>query len=133
MENEETDPGQAKPSTTVIEPDAYGGYALDAQTAIQRFNSKRSSTRNESKVDFLHDRIQRSLQDCKVNNNLTKLQSIMKSSSGTLFKRKCNVLITILETLLVPEDYKVRIDDLCIRAEKNLRIYGLPRWAEYIN
>ena len=132
MENEETDPGQAKPSTTVIEPDAYGGYALDAQTAIQRFNSKRSSTRNESKVDFLHDRIQRSLQDCKVNNNLTKLQSIMKSSSGTLFKRKCNALITILETLLVPEDYKVRIDDLCIRGEKNLRIYGLPRWAEYI-
>ena len=88
------DPGQAYPRTTVIEPDAYGGYAPDVQTAIQRFNSKRSSTRNESKVDFSHDRIQRSFQDCKVNNNLTKLQSLMRSSSGTLFKRKCNALMS---------------------------------------
>ena len=30
-------PGQAKPSTTVIEPDAYGEYAPDVQTLIQRF------------------------------------------------------------------------------------------------
>ena len=118
MENEEINPGQAKLSTTVIEPDAYGGHAPNVQTAIQRFNLKRSSTRNESKVDLSHDRIQRSLQDCKVNNNLTKLQSLMRSSSGTLFKRKCNALITILETLLVPADYKVRIDDLCVKSEK---------------
>ena len=80
---------------------------------------KRSSTRNQSKVDFSHDRIQRSLQDYKVNNNLTKLQSLMRSSSGTLFKRKCNALITILETLLVPADYKVRIDNLCVKGEKS--------------
>ena len=102
----------------MIEPDAYGGYAPDVQTAIHRFNSKRSSTRNESKtkVDFSHDRIQRSFQDGKVNNNLTKLQSLMRS--GTLFKRKWNALITILETLLVPADYEVRIDDLCVKGEK---------------
>ena len=118
MENEEMDPGQAKPSTTVIEPDAYSGYAPDAQTAIQRFNSKRSSTRNESKIDFSHDRIQRSLQNCKVNNNLAKLQSLLKSSSDTLFKTKCSALITVLETLLVPADYKMHIDDLCVRGEK---------------
>ena len=132
MENEERDPDQAKPSTTVTEPDAYGGYAPKVQTAIQRFNSKRSSTRNEPKVDISHNRIQRSLQDCKVNNNLTKLQSLMKSSSGTLFKRKCNALITILETLLVPADYKVHIDDLCVKCEKVKGFYGLPRWAEYV-
>ena len=44
----------------------------------------------------------------------------MRSSSGTLFKRKCNALITVLETLLqlVPADYKVRIDDLCVKGEK---------------
>ena len=175
MENEEMNPGQAKLSTTVIEPDAYGGHAPNVQTAIQRFNLKRSSTRNESKVDFSHDRIQRSLHDCKVNNNLTKLQNLMRSSSGTLFKRKCNALhgrrswgglggcsppsfcqifakspffasnfsismptapsrssqpphfqihsavyalITILETLLVPADYKMRIDGLCVKGEK---------------
>ena len=119
MENEEMDLGQAQP--TVIEPDAYGGYAPDVQTVIHRLNSKRSSTRNESKtkVDFSHDRIQRSFQDGKVNNNLTKLQSLMRSSSGTLFKRKCNALITVLETLLVPADYKVRIDDLCVKGEKS--------------
>ena len=86
----------------MTEPDAYGG-----------------SARNQSKVDFSHDRIQRSLQDYKVNNNLTKLQSLMRSSSGTLFKRKCNALITILETLLVPADYKVRIDDLCVKGKKS--------------
>ena len=108
----------------MIEPDAYGGYAPDDQTAIQRFNSKRSSTRNESKVEFSHDRIKRSFQDRKVNNNLTRLQSLMRSSSGTLFKRKCNALITVLETLLVPADYKVRIDDLC-RRWRSQRIYGL--------
>ena len=79
----------------------------------QRYNG---STRREalqetkSRVDFSHDRVQRSLQDCKVNNNLTKLQSLIGSSSGTLFKRKCNALITVLETLLVPADYKVCID-----------------------
>ena len=33
-------------------------------------------------------------------------------------KRKCNALITILETLLVPADYKVHIDDLCVKCEK---------------
>ena len=102
----------------MIEPDAYGRCAPDVQAAIQRFNSKRSSTRNESKVDFSHDRIQRSFQDCKVNNNQTKLQSLMRSSSGTLFKRKCNALVTVLETSLVPADYKVRIDDLCVKGEK---------------
>ena len=75
-------PGQAKPSATVIEPDPYGRYAPEVQTAIQRFNSKRSSTRNESKVDFSRDRIQRSLQDCKVNNNLTKLQILTLSRLG---------------------------------------------------
>ena len=42
----------------------------------------------------------------------------MRSSSGTLFKRKYNALITILETLLVPADYKVLIDDLCVKGEK---------------
>ena len=52
MENEEMDQGQATPGTTMTEPDAYGGYAPDVQTEIQRFNSKRSSTRNQSKVDF---------------------------------------------------------------------------------
>ena len=93
-------------------------HRMSRQRIIQRFDSKRSSTRNESKVDFLHDRIQRFLQDCKVNNNLTKLQSLMKSSSGTLFKRKCNALITGLRTLLVPADYKVRIDDLCVKGKK---------------
>ena len=92
-------------------------HAPDVQTAIQRFNSKRSSTRNESKVDFSHDRIQRSFQDCKVNNNLTNIQSLMRSSSGTLFKS--NALITILETLFVPADYKVCIDDLCVKGEKS--------------
>ena len=54
----------------------------------------------------------------KVNNNLAMLQSLMRSSSGTLFKRKCNALITILEILLVPTDYKVRIDDLRVKGEK---------------
>ena len=29
-----------------------------------------------------------------------------------------NALITVLETLLVPADYKVRIDDLCVKGEK---------------
>ena len=53
-----------------------------------------------------------------MNNNLTKLQSLMRSSSGTLFKRKCNAMITILETLLVPADYEVRIDNLCVKGEK---------------
>ena len=42
----------------------------------------------------------------------------MKSSSGALFKRKCNALITIPETLLVPANYKIRIDDLCFKCEK---------------
>ena len=79
MENKEINPGQA--STTVNEPDTYGGHAPNVQAAIQRFNKKRSSTRKESKVDFSHDRIQRSIQDCKVSNNLTKIQ---RSSSGIL-------------------------------------------------
>ena len=116
----------------MIEPDAYGGYAPDVQTAIQRFNWKRSFTRNESKtkVDFSHDRIQRSFQDGKVNNNLTKLQSLMRSSSGTLFKRKCNALITILETLLVPADYEVRIDDLCVKGEK---VKGFTEFQDGLN
>ena len=50
----------------------------------------------------------------------------MRSSSGTVFK-KCNALTTILETLLVPADYKARIDDLCVRVEKNQRICQLPK------
>ena len=29
-----------------------------------------------------------------------------------------NALITVLETLLVPADYKVCIDDLCVKGEK---------------
>ena len=46
------DPGQAKPGTTVIEPDAYGGYGPGVQTATQRFNSKRSSTRTNQRLTF---------------------------------------------------------------------------------
>ena len=64
-----------------------------------------NSTRREAQVN-------------NMNNNLTKLQSLMSSSSGTLFKRKCNALIAILETLLVPADYEVRIDNLCVKGEK---------------
>ena len=122
--------GKIQVCTQAIEPDAYGGYAPDIQTAIRRFNSKRSSTRNESKVDFSHDRIQRSLQDCKINNNLTVLQSLMKSSPGTFFKGKCNALITIPETLRVPADYKVRTDDLCVKGEK---IKGFMDFQDELN
>ena len=64
-----------------------------------------NSTRREAQVN-------------NMNNNLTKLQSLMRSYSGTLFKRKCNALITILETLHVPADYEVRIDNLCVKGEK---------------
>ena len=35
-----------------------------------------------------------------------------------LYLKKCSALITVLETLLVPADYKVRIDDLCVKGEK---------------
>ena len=116
----------------MIEPDAYGGYAPDVQTAIQRFNSKRSSTRNESKVnDFSHDRIQRSFQDSKVNNNLTKLQSLMRSSSGTLFKK-----MQCTDNSSGDFTCSCRLQSaywwfVCQRW-KSQRICGLPRWAEYI-
>ena len=41
-----------------------------------------------------------------------------------------NALITVLETLLVPADYKVRIDDLCVKGEK---VKGLMDFQDGLN
>ena len=41
-----------------------------------------------------------------------------------------NALITVLETLLVPTDYKVRIDDLCVKGEK---VKGFMEFQDGLN
>ena len=79
-------------------------------TAISRFLQRRSNTRSASVIPFCDGALQRSLQECKVENNLIKLHALKKSSKSALFKKKCDALLTILETLLIPSDYKTNSD-----------------------
>ena len=109
-------------------------------TAISHFLQRRSNTRSASVIPFcdgaLQRSLQRSLQECKVENNLIKLHALKKSSKSALFKKKCDALLTILETLLIPSDYKTnsdvitsgqRVKDLCIF--RMHLIYILTHWA----
>ena len=82
---------------------AAEGAADEAQTAFSR---NRSGVRNKSTVPFSKGRLHVSLQNCSVENNLTKLQSSMKESRSVKFKKKCLALSTILETFFIPALYK---------------------------
>ena len=60
------------------------GAADEAQTTFSR---NRSDVRNKSTVPFSKGRLHVSLQNCSVENNLTKLQSLMKESRGVTFEK----------------------------------------------
>ena len=79
-------------------------------TATSCFLQRRSNARLTSVIPCCDEALQRSLQECKVENNLIKLHALKKASKSALFKQKCDALLTILETLLIPLDYKTNSD-----------------------
>ena len=88
-------------------------------------------------VPFCDGALQRSLQECKAENDLIKLHALKKSSKSALLKKKCDALLTILETSLIPSDYKTNSDVITsgqrvkgfMHFQDALDIYILTHWA----
>ena len=72
--------------------------------ARHSFSEKRSYLRKTSKV--IENQLYRSLQICKVEHNLLRLQSLRNESSSKSFCRRMDALICIFEMLLLPSNYE---------------------------
>ena len=72
------------------------------ETANLPFSQKRSKLKQESRVN---ERLRKSLQTCKVKNNVSKLEGLRDSTRGIHNKRRYQGLIAVLERLLLPSEY----------------------------
>ena len=86
---------------------------IDSQETLKRmisedetpkllFSQKRSKLRQESRVN---ERLRKSLQTCKVKNNMSKLKGLRDSTRSIHNKRRYQGLIAVLEHLLLPSEY----------------------------
>lgn len=75
-----------------------------SENAGQSFSEKRSYLRKTSKV--IENQLYKSLQTCKVEHNLLRLQSLRNESSSKSFCRRLDALICIFEMLNLPSNYE---------------------------